>query len=86
MPQFETTPSKVFRGSVDEVFSLRNEIPPGAILELKVYEKLDIISSASEAENETRTSAFGKYAFVGSGSEEFSREKQAEKAREDRLR
>ena len=85
MPQFETRPSKIFRGSVDEVFSLRNEIPPGAILELKVFEKMEI-SSVSESENETRTSAFGKYAFVGSGSEQFSKEKQAEIALEDRLR
>jgi hypothetical protein len=31
-------PSKTFRGSVDEVFSHRDEIPAGATLELRVYE------------------------------------------------
>jgi hypothetical protein len=31
-------PSKIFRGNVDEVFSHRDEIPPGAFLELRVFE------------------------------------------------
>lgn len=31
-------PSKVFRGSFEEVFSHKDEIPSGAILELKVFE------------------------------------------------
>ena len=31
-------PSKTFRGNFEEVFSHRDEIPPGAILELKVFE------------------------------------------------
>ena len=31
-------PSKIYRGTVEEVFSHRNEIPPGATLELKVFE------------------------------------------------
>jgi len=31
-------PSKTFRGTADEVFSHRNEIPAGAILELNVFE------------------------------------------------
>jgi hypothetical protein len=30
-------PSKIYRGSVDEVFSHKDEIPFGAILELKVF-------------------------------------------------
>jgi hypothetical protein len=30
-------PSQTFRGSVEEVFSHRDEIPPGAVLELKVF-------------------------------------------------
>ncbi len=31
-------PSRTYRGSVEEVFSHRNEIPPDAILELKVFD------------------------------------------------
>ena len=31
-------PSKTFRGNADEVFSHRDEIPPGAFLELRVFE------------------------------------------------
>ena len=31
-------PSKIYRGTVDEVFSHRNEIPPGATVELKVVD------------------------------------------------
>ena len=34
-------PSKIYRGTVDEVFSHRNEIPPGATLELKVFEPVN---------------------------------------------
>lgn len=30
-------PSKIYRGTVEEVFSLRNEIPSGAMIELKVF-------------------------------------------------
>lgn len=33
-------PSKTFRGSVEEVFSHRDEIPEDAILELKVFEPI----------------------------------------------
>ena len=32
-------PTKVYRGTVEEVFSHRGEIPPDAILELKVFEE-----------------------------------------------
>jgi hypothetical protein len=32
-------PSRIYRGTVDEVFSHRNEIPPGATVELKVFEE-----------------------------------------------
>jgi len=32
-------PDKVFRGTVDEVFSHRGEIPPGATVELNVWEE-----------------------------------------------
>ena len=32
-------PGKIFRGTVEEVFSRRNEIPPGAIIELKVFDE-----------------------------------------------
>jgi len=31
-------PTKIYRGTVDEVFSHRNEIPPDATLELKIFE------------------------------------------------
>jgi hypothetical protein len=31
-------PSRIYQGTVDEVFSHRDEIPLGATLELKVYE------------------------------------------------
>ncbi|MCW3097980.1 MAG: hypothetical protein JWL77_3598 [Chthonomonadaceae bacterium] len=31
-------PSKIYRGTVDEVFSHRNEIAAGAFLELRVFE------------------------------------------------
>ena len=38
MAQLDThQPSKTFRGTVDEVFSHRGEIPPGATVELKVF-------------------------------------------------
>ncbi|HZO91953.1 MAG TPA: hypothetical protein VFB38_26790 [Chthonomonadaceae bacterium] len=40
-------PSKIYRGTVDEVFSHRDEIPPGATVELKVFEE------RPEAEEET---------------------------------
>ena len=40
MAQLDTRrPSKIFRGTVDEVFSHRSEIPPGATVELKVFEE-----------------------------------------------
>ena len=39
-------PSKTLRGSVDEVFSHRDEIPPGAIIELRIF---DPPSEADEA-------------------------------------
>ena len=40
MAQLDTQhPSKVFRGTVDEVFSHRNEIPTGATVELKVLDE-----------------------------------------------
>ena len=32
-------PSRVFRGTADEVFSHKDEIPHGAILELRVFEE-----------------------------------------------
>jgi hypothetical protein len=32
-------PSKIFRGNADEVFSHRDEIPPGAFLELNIFER-----------------------------------------------
>lgn len=32
-------PSRIYRGTVDEVFSHRSEIPPDATVELKVFEK-----------------------------------------------
>lgn len=31
-------PSRIYRGSIEEVFSHRDEIPPGATLELKVFD------------------------------------------------
>ncbi len=31
-------PDRIYRGTVDEVFSHRHDIPPGAMLELKVFE------------------------------------------------
>ena len=40
MPQPEKVPlSKTYRGTVDEVFSHRHEIPAGATVELKVFPK-----------------------------------------------
>ncbi len=33
-------PSKIYRGTVDEVFSHRSEIPPDATVELKVFEDM----------------------------------------------
>jgi len=32
-------PSRIFRGTAEEVFSHRDEIPSGAILELRVFEE-----------------------------------------------
>ena len=80
-------PSKVFTGTVDEVFSHRHEIPPDARLELKVFEAATSHADPSApAATRTRPSALGKYAFVGGGSEQFAREKQADIEREDRQR
>lgn len=82
MPDSEPNqPSKIFRGTVDEVFSHRHEIPPTAILELKVFE-----AAPPTAKQTPRASAFGKYSSVGGGSEAFAREKQQEIEREDRRR
>lgn len=33
-------PIKTYRGTVEEVFSHRNEIPPHATVELKIYEEI----------------------------------------------
>ena len=39
MAQLQTElPSKIYRGTVDEVFSHRSEIPTGATVELKIFE------------------------------------------------
>lgn len=38
MPQFEPPPSKVFRGTLDEVLRHRHEIPKVSVVELRVFE------------------------------------------------
>lgn len=38
-PSNTQQPSKIYRGTVDEVFSRRSEIPSGATVELKVFEE-----------------------------------------------
>jgi hypothetical protein len=35
-------PTRIFRGTVEEVFSHRDEIPSGAMLELKVFEEAPV--------------------------------------------
>lgn len=41
MTQLNTrAPGKIYRGTIDEVFSHRNEIPSGATVELKVVEEI----------------------------------------------
>ena len=44
-------PSRIYRGTVEEVFSHRSEIPPDATLELKVFEE--------KPEASEETGAFG---------------------------
>lgn len=52
MAQLEThQPSKIYRGTIDEVLSHRNEIPTGATVELKVF------AEKPEAQQETATMA-----------------------------
>ena len=48
-------PSKVFRGTVEEVFSRRDEIPSNAMLELKIFES-DPSTSASERDQSSTSS------------------------------
>jgi len=85
-------PSKIYRGTVDEVFSHRNEIPPGATLELKVFEETRQ-DEATENGQATRSEAasqprqlHGMGAFKGKlgGTESLFQEKQAEIKREER--
>jgi hypothetical protein len=86
MAQVMAQPIKVYRGTLDEVLSHRNEIPPDAILELKVFEPQEEAGSTPIRPIRKRASAYGKYAFVPGGSEAFAREKQREIEREDRPR
>jgi hypothetical protein len=79
-------PSKIYRGTVDEVFSHRHEIPPDALLELKVFEHPDEKRRQKGGRGIRTLSGYGKYAFVPGGSEAFAREKQQEIEREDRRR
>lgn len=52
MAQLDTPqPSKIYRGTIDEVFSHRSEIPTGAIVERKVFEE------KPKAQEETATMA-----------------------------
>ena len=79
------------RGTVDEVFSHLNEIPPGATLELKVFEETrqfganeNACASAPEAADKPKQLR-GRGMLAGIlSSEEFLRRKHEETILEDR--
>jgi hypothetical protein len=65
-------PIKLYKGSVDEVFSHRDDIPPGAILELRVYPPADELSEDQEApvaESESALAKFGHLFGKGTATE-----------------
>lgn len=54
MAQLDTNQTnKIYRGTIDEVFSHRNEIPSGATVELKVIEEKPKVHEEAQAETPT---------------------------------
>lgn len=86
MAQATARPIRVYRGTLEEVLCHRDEIPPDAFLELKVFDHPNDLHQRDVIQGGRKPSAGGKYAFVPGGSEEFAREKQREIEIEDRRR
>ena len=86
MPNSAIPPTRVYRGTLEEVLSHRDEIPADALLELRIFERPNGITAVDSAKRRRKPSAFGKYAFVPGGSDAFALEKQQEIEREDRPR
>ncbi len=84
-------PSKIYRGTVDEVFSHRNEIPPGATLELKVFEEAPQAKDSEQNQTSGADAPSEPKLLRGRGmlagvlsSEKFMRRKHEETLVEDR--
>lgn len=82
-------PSKIYRGTVEDVFSHRSEIPPGAIIELKVFEVLPQFEPGRKDEGPASVNEFSKQ-LKGLGmlegvlsTEEFLRSKHEDLETED---
>ena len=74
-------PSKIYRGTVEEVFSHRNEIPPGAMIELKVFDEAPAPSrgksSVKAPQKPKELRGYGMLSGVSSV-DEFMRRKQVD--------
>jgi len=67
-------PSKTFRGNFDEVFSHRDEIPPGAILELRVYEaQAEVDTELGDYGGKTAAEIVQEIGFVHGGPSDLAR-------------
>ena len=82
-------PNKIFRGSIEEVFSHRNEIPPDAMIELRVFDKAPAPSRGKSRVNVPHKSkelrGYGMLAGVSSV-DEFIHRKQEDIELEERSR
>ena len=82
-------PSKIFRGTVDEVFSHRSEIPAGARVELKIFEPDPQLGDSGEAqtarESDANTKKLRGYGMLAglTSVDDFLRRKHEETLRED---
>ena len=80
-------PSKIYRGTVEEVFSHRHEIPPGAMIELKVFDETPAPrpgkSSVTAPQKPKELRGYGMLANVSSV-DEFMRRKQEDLELEER--
>ncbi len=49
MASLDQQPVKIYRGTIEEVFSHRSEIPPGTTVELKVFEPIMVADEDTNA-------------------------------------
>ena len=78
--------SKIYRGTVEEVFSHRNEIPHGAMIELKVFDATPAPSHGKSSVTEPKElRGYGMLADVSSV-DEFMRRKREDVELEDHSR